>query len=76
MKRVQLETSSGGFVCNDTIIHMMNGELPFGGVGYSGQGRCHGETGFQNFSNMKSVLIKPVLDFFPFNMATPPFTDS
>jgi len=44
--RVQNETSSGAFVNNDCLIQMANNELPFGGVGYSGQGRAHGEVGF------------------------------
>ena len=33
--------------------------LPFGGVGASGIGRCHGETGFRSLSNQKSVYQRP-----------------
>ena len=52
----------------------MNRNLPFGGVGGSGQGRLGGKAGFNNFSNLKSVLIKPVVDIKPFNIFMPPFT--
>jgi aldehyde dehydrogenase (NAD+) len=33
--------------------------LPFGGVGFSGQGNYHGYAGFQTFSHFKSILKKP-----------------
>ena len=69
-------TSSGAFVVNDTIVQIINAELPFGGVGFSGQGRYHGKVGFETFSNMKSILVKPSLDMYPFNMIFPPYTDS
>ena len=52
----------------------MNTDLPFGGVGNSGYGRYHGIAGFNQFSNMKSVLKKPALDVFPFNLIYPPYT--
>ena len=60
---------------NDTIYQILNTDLPFGGVGNSGYGRYHGIAGFQTFSNMKSVLVKPALDIFPFNMVFPPYTE-
>jgi len=52
-------TSSGGVCVNHTILHITPPELPFGGVGESGMGRYHGRSGFDTFSNMKSVLRKP-----------------
>jgi coniferyl-aldehyde dehydrogenase len=48
-------TSSGGAVCNDVIMHIMQHELPFGGVGNSGTGRYHGIEGFRRFSNPRAV---------------------
>lgn len=60
-------TSSGSLVVNETIYQIMNAYLPFGGVGQSGYGRYHGEEGFKTFSNMKSILIKPSLNCFPFD---------
>ena len=52
---------------NETIYQIMNAYLPFGGVGQSGYGRYHGKEGFKTFSNMKSILVKPSLDCFPFD---------
>jgi aldehyde dehydrogenase (NAD+) len=51
----------GGGCCNDTILHIANPNLPFGGVGPSGMGRYHGKAGFEEFSHRKSVLKKSVL---------------
>ena len=56
---VLARTSSGGVCVNHTLVHIMPPELPFGGVGDSGQGRYHGKSGFDTFSNLKSVLRKP-----------------
>jgi aldehyde dehydrogenase (NAD+) len=52
-------TSSGGACVNHTLVHIMPPDLPFGGVGESGHGRYHGRSGFDTFSNLKSVLRKP-----------------
>jgi len=56
--RVLDSTSSGGAVVNDTVIHVGNPDLPFGGIGDSGMGTYHGKSGFETFSHMKSVLRK------------------
>ena len=52
------QTSSGGACINDTLMHMANPNLPFGGVGESGVGAYHGESTFLLFSHQKSVLHK------------------
>ncbi|MGI9603486.1 MAG: aldehyde dehydrogenase family protein [Acidimicrobiales bacterium] len=52
------QTSSGGVCVNHVILHIAPPELPFGGVGESGMGRYHGQSGFDTFSNLKSVLRK------------------
>ena len=44
------ETSSGGVCINDTIVHISNAYLPFGGVGASGIGAYHGKMSFDIFS--------------------------
>lgn len=49
-------TVSGGVCVNDTLLHCVQEELPFGGVGASGMGAYHGEAGFRTFSHAKSVL--------------------
>jgi len=56
--RIIDETSSGGVCVNHVILHISPPELPFGGVGDSGMGRYHGQSGFDTFSNLKSVLRK------------------
>ncbi|MGM0641976.1 MAG: aldehyde dehydrogenase [Thermotogota bacterium] len=52
------EISYGGGTFNDTIMHIGNLELPFGGVGDSGIGHYHGKYSFETFSNKKSILKK------------------
>ncbi len=52
-------TSSGGLVFNDIMVHLAVAELPFGGVGESGIGSYHGQHGFAAFSHHKSVLKRP-----------------
>jgi len=55
---VLTRTSSGGTVRNDVIVHFMQHELPFGGVGNSGTGRYHGIEGFKRFSNPRGVYVQ------------------
>ena len=52
----------GGGCVNDTIVHLTDPRLPFGGVGNSGMGACHGKAGFDAFTHWKSVLKKGRLD--------------
>jgi acyl-CoA reductase-like NAD-dependent aldehyde dehydrogenase len=54
--RILSETSSGGACINDTLMHIANPHLPFGGVGQSGIGAYHGQSSFDLFSHQKSVL--------------------
>ncbi|WP_240336985.1 aldehyde dehydrogenase [Rufibacter psychrotolerans] len=56
---VLTQTSSGGACINDTVSHLANPYLPFGGVGTSGHGNYHGKASFDAFSHHKSVLKKP-----------------
>ncbi len=58
VRRVLGEISFGGGCVNDTISHIANGNLPFGGVGASGIGAYHGKYSFDVFSHKKSVLVK------------------
>ena len=48
--------SFGGGCINDTIMHISNPNLPFGGVGNSGMGAYHGVKSFETFSHAKGVL--------------------
>ena len=53
-------TTSGGACINDTIMHVANSHIPFGGVGNSGMGSYHSERSFLAFSHERSVLATPV----------------
>lgn len=56
IRRVLGELSFGGGCLNDTIVHLLPHNLPFGGVGESGMGGCHGKAGFDTFTHWKPVL--------------------
>ncbi|MCU0571587.1 MAG: aldehyde dehydrogenase [Syntrophobacteraceae bacterium] len=70
--KILTEVPFGGGAVNDTVLHFTNPHLPFGGVGQSGIGSCHGEAGFRTFSHFKSILDKPCW-FEPF-LKYPPYT--
>ncbi|MGO3050793.1 aldehyde dehydrogenase [Staphylococcus casei] len=57
-ERVLNEISFGGGAINDTIMHLANSNLPFGGVGASGIGQYHGKYSFDTFSHDKSYIFK------------------
>ncbi len=59
-------TSAGGTCINDTIMHIANGNLPFGGVGNSGMGHYHGVLSFEAFSHRRAVVSTPTLFDLPF----------
>ena len=50
--------SFGGGVINDTIVHLANPRLPFGGIGKSGIGSYHGKFSFELFSHKKSIVSR------------------
>jgi coniferyl-aldehyde dehydrogenase len=56
IERVTANTVSGGVTINDTILHIAQESLPFGGVGPSGMGEYHGRAGFDAFSKRKAVF--------------------
>lgn len=63
--------SFGGGCVNDTIVHLANSAMPFGGVGESGMGGYHGKWSFDTFTHWKSVLKKSNLIDLP--MRYPPY---
>lgn len=65
------EIRSGGMVINDLLLHFLQDDLPFGGVGDSGMGKYHGREGFEQFSNQKSVFVSPKWDVA--KMIRPPY---
>jgi acyl-CoA reductase-like NAD-dependent aldehyde dehydrogenase len=56
VEQVVRQTVSGGVTVNETILHIAQEELPFGGVGASGMGQYHGREGFATFSKRKAVF--------------------
>lgn len=67
------EISFGGGAINDTLMHISNSNLPFGGIGNSGIGNYHGEAGFSIFSHFKSILDKPF--WFEPKLKYPPYSE-
>ena len=65
------KTSSGGGCINDTIIHIANHRVPFGGVGNSGMNKYHGFSSFLAFSNQRGIAESPTWLDIPFRY--PPF---
>ncbi len=58
-EKILSEVSFGGGCVNDSVMHITNSHLPFGGVGDSGIGSYHGLSGFNAFTHYKSILEKP-----------------
>jgi aldehyde dehydrogenase (NAD+) len=57
-QKVIRSTQSGSGGINETVVHFVNLNLPFGGVGKSGMGRYHGKYSFESFSYKRSFLQK------------------
>lgn len=64
-------TTSGGACVNDTILHVANDQLPFGGVGDSGMGKYHSQESFLAFCNKRAVLKSS--NSIDFAMKYPPY---
>lgn len=65
--------SFGGGCINDTLMHLSNDRLPFGGVGNSGIGNYHGKFGFEAFSHQKAILKKSV--YLEPELKYPPYSE-
>ena len=64
-------SSAGGTVINDCVIHYGHTEIPFGGINNSGIGKSGGIWGFTEFSNQRAILRQK---FGTFKMIYPPYT--
>ncbi|HEV8500366.1 MAG TPA: aldehyde dehydrogenase family protein [Casimicrobiaceae bacterium] len=64
-------TRAGGVTVGDTLWHFAHPDLPFGGIGASGHGACHGEAGFLAFTHRKAVFAQPRVAFA--RMLYPPY---
>ncbi len=72
INRILHEVSFGGGAVNDAVMHLLNSNLPFGGVGDSGTGSYHGQYGFDAFTHYKSILdkstlIEPTIKYAPYS---------
>ena len=63
------QTTSGGGCINDTLLHVGNHHLPFGGTGNSGIGKYHGKNSFLAFSNQRGIISSSTLIDLPFKYA-------
>ncbi|SHE80830.1 coniferyl-aldehyde dehydrogenase [Modicisalibacter ilicicola DSM 19980] len=61
-RRLMSHTHAGGMCVNDSVLHVAQEDLPFGGIGASGMGHYHGHEGFLTFSKAKGVFIKQRLN--------------
>lgn len=72
-KNIINKVSYGGGCINDTVVHLSNVNLPFGGVGHSGMGSYHGKYSYEAFSHKKSILKSPL--WFDLKVKYLPYTD-
>lgn len=72
-REILSRASFGGGCVNDTVVHLSSPSLPFGGVGGSGMGSCHGKAGFDTFSHAKSLLKSSLRVDLP--VRYPPYSD-
>jgi len=70
-RRFLARTLSGGAAVNSPMLHLSVEDLPFGGVGASGQGAYHGEYGFLTFTHERAVFETPV--WHPSRLVAPPY---
>lgn len=61
-ERILQMVPSGGVCVNDAVVHLANPNVPFGGVGDSGMGSCHGRAGFDTFTHYRTVVRRGSLD--------------
>ncbi len=70
-KQILMSTHAGGVSINDTVNHVAQEDLPFGGIGPSGMGKYHAKEGFLTFSAAKPILKRGF--FYSAKSAFPPY---
>lgn len=70
-KKVIRNLRFGGGCINDTVAHLGNSALPFGGIGNSGFGQYHGKTSFDTFTHSKSIMKKS--NWLDLSLRYPPY---
>ncbi|KAM9985710.1 hypothetical protein ACTFIZ_008603 [Dictyostelium cf. discoideum] len=71
VEKILPQVIAGGVSVNETLLHIAQNNLPFGGVGASGMGAYHGEEGFRTFSKMMLIFYQAKLNTIKWLM--PPF---
>ncbi len=56
--KVLRETIAGGVCINETMLHVAQDDLPFGGIGSSGTGHYHAKEGFDAFTKKKPIFYQ------------------
>ena len=72
-RRILNHTISGGVTINDVMMHVVQHDLPFGGIGASGMGSYHGYDGFKTFSHAKAIYKQARMDVSSLAGLTPPY---
>jgi len=65
------QTIAGGVCLNETLFHIAQENLPFGGVGDSGMGHYHGKFGFDTMTKLKPIFKQS--RFHVMEMLSPPY---
>ncbi|KAF9169971.1 Aldehyde dehydrogenase [Mortierella sp. AD011] len=75
--KIMDSTRSGGILVNDTLMHVAENSLPFGGIGPSGMGSYHGKNTFDTFTHVRATMVKNLNPLSEHAQASryAPFTD-
>ena len=69
IRKVLDKIDSGGVCINELLVHFINCNIPFGGVGSSGMGSYHGKYSFDTFSRDRALVVSPTLFDLPAKFA-------
>jgi len=72
-QHVMESTVSGGVTINDVVLHVVQEDVPFGGVGGSGFGQYRGFDGFREFSTPQAVIKQSRMNWV-WGIVRPPYT--
>jgi coniferyl-aldehyde dehydrogenase len=71
--KVFYSTLSGAVCINDSMFHVAQHDMPFGGIGNSGMGHYHGIEGFREFSKLRPVFKQSSMTSKIILMLAPPY---
>jgi aldehyde dehydrogenase (NAD+) len=71
IKTIKANLAFGGMAINDTILHITNPNLPFGGIGHSGIGHYTGQFSFETFSHPRGIMKSSTK--IDLGLANPPY---